>query len=260
MNKNNVVEIGNLGGPTIVFAHGFGTDQSAWDGVKQAFLSEYRLILFDNVGSGNSDPQEYSPNKYNNLSPYAEDLIAICETYKVRNAILIAHSVSGMIGILATLKRPNLFSKLVLIGASPRYLNDFNYQGGFDQEELNLIFETMSNNYFAWVSGFSVAAMANPENPELAENFASTLKAIRPDIAQSVARVIFQSDYRKELPKLDKPTLIIQAQEDIAVPLRVAEYMNDNIPNSKLKVVNAFGHFPHMSAPEEIIKEIKLFI
>lgn len=258
--KNNVKQIGNLEGPTMIFAHGFGTDQSAWDKVKEAFEAEYRIILFDNVGGGNADPTSFSPNKYNTLQPYAQDLIDICEAYNVKDAIFVGHSVSGMIGLLAALKRPEFFSKLVMIGASPRYLNDVDYVGGFEQQGLNEIFETMANNYFAWVSGFSAAAMANPENPQLAESFASTLKAIRPDIAQSVARVIFQSDYRKELSKLDKPTLILQAKEDIAVPLSVAEYLHKNILNSKLKVVNAFGHFPHMSAPQEIVDEIKQFI
>lgn len=258
--KNNVKQIGNLEGLSILFAHGFGTDQSAWEQVKEAFLTDYRIILFDNVGSGNADPEAYSANKYNTLEAYADDMIAICEAYHVKDAILVAHSVSGMIGVLASLKRPELFSKLILIGASPRYLNDVGYVGGFEQKDLNGIYETMSNNYFAWVSGFSSAAMANHDNPQLAESFASTLKAIRPDIAQSVARVIFQSDYRKELSKTQKPTLLLQSKEDIAVPLNVAEYLHKNIANSKLKVVNAFGHFPHMSAPQEIINEIKQFI
>lgn len=253
--KNNVNVIGNLEGPTLLFAHGFGTDQHAWDLVAQAFKSDYRIILYDNVGGGKADPDSYSANKYTSLEPYAQDLIDICEAYQVKDAIFIGHSVSSMIGLLATLQRPEFFSKMILIGASPRYLNDTNYVGGFEQEGLNQFYDTMATNYFAWVSGFSSAAMANPENPQLAENFAMTLKAIRPDIAQSVARVIFQSDYRNELPKLDKPTLLIQANEDIAVPLSVAEYLHNNIPDSQMKVVNAFGHFPHISAPQEIIEE-----
>lgn len=258
--KNNVKLVGKLDGPTIIFAHGFGTDQNAWTKVSEAFLDNYRIILFDNVGGGASDPEAFSPNKYDSLKAYVDDLIDICIDYDVKDAIMIGHSVSGMIGLLTAIQRPEFFSKLILVGASPRYLNDVDYFGGFEQQDLDALFDTMANNYFAWVSGFSAAAMANPENPHLAENFAASLNAIRPDIAQSVARVIFQSDYRSELPKLDKPTLLIQAKEDIAVPLDVAEYLNKQIAKSKLEVVNAYGHFPHMSAPDEIINSVKNFI
>lgn len=258
--KNNVKLVGKLDGPTIIFAHGFGTDQNAWTKVSEAFLANYRVILFDNVGGGASDPEAFSPNKYNSLEAYVDDLINICTDYEVKNAIMVGHSVSGMISLLTAIKRPDFFSKLILVGASPRYLNDVDYVGGFEQQDLDALFDTMANNYFAWVSGFSAAAMGNPDKPQLAESFASTLKVIRPDIAQSVARVIFQSDYREELPKLDKKTLIIQAKEDIAVPIEVAEFLNKQIANSKLTVIEAYGHFPHISAPQEVINEIEQFI
>jgi len=258
--KNNVKVIGNLDGPTMLFAHGFGTDQNAWSKVSEAFISKYRIILFDNVGAGKADPEAFSPNKYDTLQAYANDLIEICEEYDVKDAIMIGHSVSGMVSLLTAIKRPEFFSKLALVGASPRYLNDTGYLGGFEQQDLDSLFDTMANNYFAWVSGFSAAAMGNPDNPQLAEGFAETLKAIRPDIAQSVARVIFQSDYRKELSKLNKPTLLIQAKEDIAVPIDVAYYLNNNIVDSKLTIVNAYGHFPHISAPNEVINAVEQFI
>lgn len=258
--KNNVKQVGNPDGPTIIFAHGFGTDQNAWTKVSEAFFENYNVILFDNVGGGASDPEAFSPNKYNSLYAYVDDLIDICTDYQVKDAIMVGHSVSGIISVLTAIKRPEFFAKLILVGASPRYLNDIDYVGGFEQKDLDNIYDTMANNYFAWVSGFSAAAMGNPENPQFAENFAGTLNQIRPDIAQSVARVIFQSDYRSELIKLNKPTLLIQAQEDIAVPLEVATFLHQNIVNSKLEVVEAYGHFPHISAPEEIIKSLKNFI
>ena len=258
--KNNVKVIGNPDGPAMIFAHGFGTDQTAWDAVSRDFTDKYKVILYDNVGAGKSDPDEFSPNKYETLHVYAQDLIDICDSLGIKDAILVGHSVSGMISLLTAVKRPDLFSQMVLVGASPRYLNDSGYVGGFSREDLDGLFQTMDNNYFAWVSGFSAAAMGNPDRPQLAESFAGTLNAIRPDIAQSVARVIFQSDHRADLPKLNKDTLIIQAQEDIAVPLDVAEYLHHNIPGSHLEVVNAYGHFPHISAPQEIIKAIKKFI
>ena len=259
--KNNVTIEGNVNAEvTIVFAHGFGTDKTTWNTVKQAFEDDYRLILYDNVGGGNADPKAYSPIKYNTLHTYADDLINIAQELELENAVVVAHSVSSMIALLAAIKTPEYFSKMVLIGASPRYLDDENYFGGFNQPVLNEMYDNMTNNYYAWVSGFSSAVMANPEKPELAESFAEKLSAIRPDIALAVAKVIFESDIRSELGKLNKQTLLIQSEEDIAVPEAVAGYLHQNIPNSTLKHVSAKGHFPHISAPQEIISAIKAFI
>ena len=259
--RNNVKVSGNINGEkSIVFTHGFGTDQSGWSGILPAFEKDYKIVVFDNAGAGGSDPAAFSPNKYSTLQTYADDLIEICDALALRDIILVGHSMGGMAGILACLKRPHLAARLVLIGASPRYLNDTNYTGGFDQATLDAFYAQMSTNYFAWVSGFAPAAMANAHRPGLAKRFAGTLQAIRPDIAQSVAKVIFQSDYRSVIPLLDTETLLLQANNDIAVPMEVAVYLHRHIENSTLKIVNAEGHFPHISAPSEIVTAIKAFI
>jgi len=261
--KNNIKIEGNLSATkTIIFAHGFGTDQNAWNIVKQAFEADYRIVLYDNVGGGNADPKAYSPIKYSTLNAYADDLLIIAAEHQLEDAIVVAHSVSSMITLLASIKEPKYFSKLIFIGASPRYLNDdsANYTGGFTQPALDSMYETMTTNYYAWVSGFSAMVMGNPDKPELGKSFAGTLSAIRPDIALSVAKVIFESDVREELPKMNKKTLLIQAHQDIAVPAEVAEYLNRNIGGSTLKYINATGHFPHISAPSEVINAVKSFI
>lgn len=260
--KRNNVTVIDKGQNTecMIFAHGFGTDQTAWNDIIPSFSDHYKIVLYDNAGAGKSDPDAFSPNRYNTLQSYADDLSDICKALKIRDAIFVGHSVSGMIGLLTAIKEPHLFSKLIFIGASPRYLNDANYTGGFNQSDLDGLYGAMENSYFAWVSGFSAAAMANPDRPHLASIFAGTLAAIRPDIALSVARVIFQSDHRSQLSKLDHDTLLIQTKEDIAVPMFAAEYLNKNIKNSRLTIVEAEGHFPHISAPEEIINAIQNFI
>ncbi|GGH07741.1 alpha/beta fold hydrolase [Mucilaginibacter phyllosphaerae] len=261
--KNNITVEGNPDtSRTIVFSNGFGTDKSAWDVVKQAFSQDYRMVLYDNVGGGNADPNAYSPIKYSSLNAYADDLLDIAADLDLENAVMVAHSVSSMITMLASVKDPKYFSKVVFIGASPRYLNDesANYTGGFTQPALDSMYNTMTTNYYAWVSGFSSMAMGNPDNPELGESFARTLAAIRPDVALAVSKVIFESDVRKELDNYRKETLLIQAQNDIAVPDAVAQYLNKNISNNKLRYVDAEGHFPHISAPQEVIAAIKSFI
>jgi sigma-B regulation protein RsbQ len=261
--KNNISIEGNTNAAqTIVFANGFGTDQTAWNQVKQAFKDDYRLVFFDNVGGGDADPNAFSPIKYNTLNTYADDLLAIAADLELDNAIMVAHSVSSMITLLALVKAPQYFSKVVFIGASPRYLNDETeqYIGGFNQPALDGMYEAMTTNYYAWASGFSAIAMENPDKPELGAQFANTLSAIRPDIALAVAKVIFESDVRKEISKLQKETLLLQTQHDIAVPGEVAVYLNENIGGSTLQYLDATGHFPHISAPDQVIKALKSFI
>lgn len=263
LKKNNLTVEGNLNAlQTIVFANGFGTDQSAWNAVKAAFSAEYRLVLFDHIGGAKTDPEMYSPIRYNLLSSYADDMLVIFKELGLKDVILVAHSVSSMIGLLAANKNPEYFSKIVFIGASPRYLNDESagYTGGFTQPVLDSMYDAMTNNYYAWVSGFSGAAMANPDRPELGAYFANTLMEIRPDIALSVSKVIFESDLRQELGKLNKPVLLLQAQNDIAVPDEVALYLNTHVKGSLLKTLDAEGHFPHISASEQVIDAIKTFI
>lgn len=257
--KNNVNIVGS-GDQTIIMAHGFGTDQTVWNPIVNHFKDRYKIILYDNTGAGKSDPKAFSPNKYSNLYMYSEDLIDICKSLNIKDAIVIAHSVSGMISLLASIRKPEYFSKVITIGASPRYLNDENYIGGFSQDDLNSFYDAMANNYFAWVSGFAPAAMCNLDKPYLAESFATTLLEIRPDIAQSVSKVIFQSDHRKDLQKVNKETLIIQATDDIAVPDFVGNYLHENIKDSKYTKVSAKGHFPHISAPDQIIDAVENFI
>ena len=248
LQRNNVHLLGD-GSQTIIFAHGFGSDQTAWRHQVATFASNFRIVLFDHVGAGKSDLSAYSPRRYSSLYSYAEDLLDLCAELKLTKSILVGHSVSGMVSLLAALVEPDCFSQLIFIDASPRYLNDVGYFGGFEQSDLDAFYEAMSTNYYAWASGFAPIAMATQDQPELAREFATTLAAIRPDIAQAVARMIFQSDHRAELPRLTVPTVILQASDDIAVPPEVGEYMADKIPQSKLVNIPAKGHLPHISAP-----------
>src|SRR4028118_1765930 len=255
LQRNNVNVLGN-GSETIIFAHGFGSDQTAWRHQVEAFKSDYRIVLFDHVGAGKSDFSAYSPRRYSSLYSYAEDLLDLCAELKLTKSILVGHSVSGMISLLAALVEPECFSQLIFVDASPRYLNDVGYVGGFEQSELDALFESMSTNYYAWASGLAPLVMGNPDKPELAQEFANALIAIRPDIAQAVARVIFQSDHRAELPRLTLPTTILQASDDIAVPLEVGQYMANQIADSQLIPIEARGHLPHLSAPDVVTNAI----
>lgn len=255
--KNNISVFGNLQSErTLIFAHGFGSDQSCWRWVLPGFLKDFKIVLYDNVGSTEQNAFYYDPDKYKSLEDYADDLIALCHELNIKQAIMVAHSVSGMITLLALEKDPELFSKAFFIGASPRYLNDKNYIGGFEREDLLALYKEMQSNFIHWVHGFAPVIIGNEDKPELAAEFSRTLSKIRPDIAVDVARVIFESDFRHRLTKLNIPVIIIQSHNDVTVPLEVGEYLLTHIYRSKLFIIDAKGHFPQLSAPREIINTI----
>ena len=257
--RHNVRVLGSLG-PPLIFAHGFGSEQRAWRHQVAAFKDHYQIILFDHVGCGRSDFNAYNATRYGSIRGYAEDLLELCEELDVRDGILVGHSVSGMAGMLAAIAEPKRFRQLVFVKASPRYLNDEGYVGGFEQAQLDALYGAMSGNFHAWASGFAKLVANAPELPELAREFATSLSAMRPDIALASARVIFGSDVRSELPRLKTPTLVLQSGEDFAVPDEVGLYLARHIPLAQLARIDARGHLPHMSAPAAVNQALADFL
>ena len=259
-NYINIVGQSSESAPVMIMAHGFGCDQTVWRHLIEAFAPKYRIVLFDHVGSGKSDFNAYSPNRYKNLHSFTHDFLEICHELNLQQITVVAHSVSCMVSMLAASLEPNRFKQLIFIGGSPRYLNDQSYVGGFDQPDLDRIYAAMSSNYFAWASGFAPLVMGNADHPELATEFTKTLLVMRPDISQAIAKIIFQSDHRADLPNLKTPTVIIQPKQDVAVPVAVGEYLAKHISNSKLILTDTDGHLPHLSSPDVVISAIAAYL
>src|SRR5436309_11758030 len=115
--RNNVVVTGR-GTQPLLFAHGFGCDQNMWRFVAAAFESDYRVVLFDYVGSGHSDLAAYDAERYASLDGYAQDVLDVVHALDLHGVIFVGHSVSSMIGVLAANREPDHFERLVLVGPS----------------------------------------------------------------------------------------------------------------------------------------------
>lgn len=257
--RNNVKILGE-GSQVIMFAHGFGCAQSSWKYMTDAFLKEYKVVLFDYVGSGDSDLSQYDKRKYATLEGYACDVIDIIEALDLHDIIFVGHSVSSMIGMIAALQIPEVFKKLVFIGPSPRYLNDGEYIGGFNVGDLENIFELIADDYVGWSKQLAPVVMDAPSKPELSEFLQECFEATDPSVALAFAMATFKADYRDKLKELEVPSLTLQSSNDMMAPLSAGEFIHKNTPENFLVVMKATGHFPHISAPEETIKEIKDFI
>ena len=248
-------------GPSaMMFAHGFGCDQNMWRHVSPAFEDRFVTILFDHVGAGGSDLKAYDPEKYATLDGYADDVVEIGNELQLKDAVFVGHSVSAMIGLLASLKAPGMFCSLVMVGPSPRYIDDEGYTGGFTQQQVGELLESLADNHMGWSTAMAPVIMGNPDRPELGQELTNSFCRTDPDIAKAFARVTFNSDNRADLPRVTIPALILQCSEDIIAPLAVGEYMHRHMPNSRLVVLKATGHCPNLSAPEEVIAAMRDFV
>jgi sigma-B regulation protein RsbQ len=246
--RNNVKVLGE-GAATMVFAHGFGCDQHMWRFLAPRYSARFRTVTFDLVGAGQSDLAAYDPVKYNHLSGYADDLLEVIDEFAQGPVVFVGHSVSTMIGLLAGLRAPERFAGHVMVGPSPCYINDGDYVGGFNREDIDSLLDTLESNYLGWASSMAPAIMGAPEQPELAVELTESFCRTDPDIAKQFARVTFLSDNRADVPKLAAPTLVIQSSDDLIAPLAVGDYLQRNLPNCTLRVVENVGHCPHLSAP-----------
>ena len=257
--RNNV-KIAGRGTRSMVFAHGFGCDQNMWRFVAPAFEDVFRTVLFDNVGAGGSDLSAFSAEKYNNLRGYADDVVEIGRALNVKDGVFVGHSVSAMIGVLAAKQAPELFESLVLVGPSPRYIDEDGYAGGFSADQIEELLDFLDSNHMGWSAAMAPAIMGNPDRPELGEELTNSFCRTDPEIAKHFARTTFMSDNREDLAGLQTRALVLQCKEDVIAPISVGEYVHAKLPNSKLVILDATGHCPNLSAPDAVVRAIKDFV
>ena len=258
--RNHVQVSGQPGGRPIVFAHGFGCDQNMWRFVAPEFEADHWVVVFDYVGAGGSDLAAYDPERYASLDGYATDVVEIAEELDLEDAIFVGHSVSSMVGVLAAKRVPGRFGKLVLVGPSPRYIDDDGYTGGFSREDIEELLESMDANFLGWSSAMAPAIMGNADRPELGEELTESFCRTDPEIAARFARATFLSDNRADLPGVGVPTLVLQCSDDVIAPDAVGEYVHRQIPGSRFVKLAATGHCPNLSAPRETTAAIRAFI
>ena len=246
----------------MVFAHGYGCDQSMWRFVEPAFREDHRTVLFDHLGAGGSDLSAYDPQRHASLEGYADDVVAILEALDLRDVVLVGHSVSATIGALVAGRAPDRLGALVMIGPSPRYLDDpaTGYVGGFAEEDIAGLLDALESNYLGWATAMAPAIMGNPDRPALGAELTESFCRTDPDIQKRFARATFLADNRADLSRVAVPTLVLQCSEDVIAPPSVGAYVHERIPGSTLVHLRATGHCPNLSAPEETIEAIRAFL
>jgi sigma-B regulation protein RsbQ len=256
----NVTSTGDPTAPTLLFAHGFGCDQSMWRLVAPAFESTHQVVLFDLAGCGRSAPDAYSTSRHDSLAGYADDVLELCRELDLSDVIFVGHSVSAMVGVLASVRDPSRFAKLVLVGPSPRYVDDDEYVGGFSAADIEGLLDALAANWLGWSATMAPVIAANPDRPEVGAELTAAFCRMDPDIARRFAHVTFLSDNREDLARVAVPALVLQCAEDAIAPQPVGEYVHQHLPESRLVLLGATGHCPQLSAPGETIAAIRTFV
>jgi sigma-B regulation protein RsbQ len=257
--KHNIKMVGAEHGPSILLVHGFGCDQNLWRLVVDRLKSDFRIVLIDLVGSGSADPQAWDATKYSELSGYAADILDIVDELDLRDVVYVGHSVSAMIGALATITDPSRFAKLVLLTPSPCYIDEGDYRGGFTKADIDELLEFLEQNYLGWSQAMAPVIMGTPDRPELQDELAETFCRTDPEHARVFARATFLSDNRADLSRIALPTLVIECTHDAIAPREVGAYTHAHIPNSQIVTLDATGHCPHVSAPDATASAIAAF-
>jgi sigma-B regulation protein RsbQ len=256
--RNNIKVLGS-GDRTLMFAHGYGCDQSMWRHITPSF-PDYRIVLFDYVGSGDSDASAFDQTRYSTLKGYAADVVEIIDELGLERINFVGHSVSSMIGALAAIERPDSFESLTMIGPSPCYINDGEYVGGFERADIEGLLQSLESNHVAWSASMAPVIMGSANSPEVSAELEASFCRMDPFLAHHFARVTFLSDNRADLPQVSARTLILQCQKDAIAGLEVGEYVHKCLPNSQFVLMDATGHCPHMSAPEKVTQALKNFL
>ena len=258
--RHAVTMTGRPDGQPMLFAHGFGCDQNMWRLVAPRFEDRYRVVLFDYVGFGHSQLDAYDTERYDSLAGYVADVLEICRELDLRDVIFVGHSVSAMIGALAAVEDPERFAKLVMVGPSPRYIDDGEYVGGFKAADIDELLDSLDSNYLGWSRAMAPVIMGNGDRPELGAELADSFCRTDPAVARQFARVTFLSDNRADLVGVRVPTLVVQCRDDVIAPNAVGEYVQRSLPDATLVVLDATGHCPQLSAPDETAEAIEAFL
>jgi sigma-B regulation protein RsbQ len=241
----NVTIIGD-GPRTIVFGNGLGTNQRTWRHQVDALRNDAKLVLFDYVGTPDSDLSAYRSERYDTIYGHADDVIAMFDELELEDVTFVGHSVGGM-------------SRLVTVAASPRYIDDRDYVGGVSREMVDSVLANATADYHAWVSGFSplVIGEEHDNTSNFVDEFSASLRRMRPDITNQTLKAIFLSDFRSILPRVKQPVAVIQPRADFVVPIVVGEYLASHFPSATLYLLSTVGHLPHLTSPDKVTNVLR---
>jgi pimeloyl-ACP methyl ester carboxylesterase len=234
------------GGPTVLMLHGIGGGHLAFAPQVETFASAgYRAVAWDMPGYGHSAPIE--PYTFKGL---AQSCIALIESLKCRDVVLLGHSMGGMVAQEVVARRPELVSKLILCGTSPSFGKpDGDWQREFVAQRTAPLDAGKSMSELAEVL---VPQMVGPGSlPEGVRLAAHCMSLVPSATYRRALECLVTFDRRDALAQIVVPTLLVAGEHDRNAPPEVMKKMAKAIPHSTYFEMRGIGHLQNLEAPDD---------
>ncbi|MBP1357172.1 MAG: alpha/beta hydrolase [Sulfolobus sp.] len=242
-------EIFGSGEKWLVFVHHLAGSIKSWKFVYPAFENDYKVLVYDLRGHGFSSVPfgEYL------IEDHSKDLKEILEVLSVKDPILIGHSIGTLISLDYSIS--NSVSKLILIGTLYKAPDPTLYKK-FEEIATSLGMEALLNYRRYQLHEFADTLISNSE---AWNSLLELYREMNPlGYKNTVEGMLKSRDYSSELNKIDEPTLLVYGSED---KLSVnKDVLVKEIKNSKLDIINGYGHYLNFEVPEKLISSIKGFL
>lgn len=248
---------GNLqSAETIVFLNGLTQSTVAWFFTVPYFKEKYKLILLDFIFQGQSSKQ----GEWRNFDTHAQDVSLVLKQEKIDKVTVIGLSYGSLVAQHFAVNYPQHLNKLVLLSTfahkTPYYeAIEHSWWRALEQGGYNLMLDIMlpsvlSENYFS-----------KPIIPiELMKESRKELNQSKDAIFNLMRATKERADFRNELKKISAPTLVIQGEKDLLLPVHLANEVHLNIKNSKFIVIKNTGHTLNLEHVPEVCKYIISFL
>jgi pimeloyl-ACP methyl ester carboxylesterase len=136
-----------------------------------------------------------------------------------------------------------------------RYMNSEDYEGGFDEPDIEAMLSRISSDFRGWAEDFVPLAIGGSadDHPSAVEVLARSFFAMDPRVAHGLARMIFLGDQRELLGDVAVPSTLVHVSGDFAAPPCVGRYMQARMRAAAMYTIDSVGHFPQLVTPGELL-------
>ena len=241
---------------TIVFLNGLSQSTISWILTTPYFKNDYRIVLMDFIFQGQSD----KTGEWRSFDTHARDVVSVLDYLKIDKAIIAGLSYGSLVAQHLAINHGNRISKLLLISTfahkTPYYdAIELSWWRALEFGGYNLMLDIMlpsvlSENYF--LNPLIPIDLMKQTRQEANEDKQALFKLMR----ATKERV----DYRPELKKISVPTIVIQGEKDLLLPVHMAGEVAKAIPNSQFKVIPHVGHTLNLEAVPQMVAIMKEFV